>query len=231
MSAQGSRRRNRATSVGRASARCRCFASRSGRRVDDALALGRVDELDHDADDLARRAELPVLARGVGLAQEMLEDIAHDVGIGAAAADGLEEPVDARDRLIEDGFLLARQRRNHLGQSAGRGLELIGELGGPQQPQLLQSDAEQAHRQRNRAAAGGVGPRLLEEFLDQGVIRAGVGDAALDVGAFEIDVVGIDAPGLKLLAYGLGKIGAPDSLDLEASAGIEHADQQIVVSW
>ena len=54
-------------------------AAGAGGRVADALAWARVDHLDHHADDVARRAELAVLAGGVELAEQVLVEVALHV--------------------------------------------------------------------------------------------------------------------------------------------------------
>src|SRR5713226_5079986 len=54
-------------------------AARSSGGVADALAGAGVAHLDHHADDVARRAELAVLAGGVELAEEVLVEVALHV--------------------------------------------------------------------------------------------------------------------------------------------------------
>ena len=51
----------------------------AGRRVDEAIAWLRINEFDHEANEVARGAELAVLAGGGDFAKQVFEGIAHDV--------------------------------------------------------------------------------------------------------------------------------------------------------
>ena len=78
-------------------------AGRPGGRVVDGLADLGIDDLDDGADDVARRAELAQLARLLDLLEDVLEEIALGVGVGAIEPQTVHQGHDLREhgRLVD----------------------------------------------------------------------------------------------------------------------------------
>ena len=75
----------------------------AGRVADDVDGLGR-GELHHQPDDVARRAELPVLSGGGDLAEHVLVDVALGVAF-------------RHRHLVEQVYHLGEQRRGRDGEA------------------------------------------------------------------------------------------------------------------
>ena len=58
--------------------------------IEDGLAQLGIEELHHEADDVPRGAELAVLAGLFYFFEQILEDVAHDVGVDAAGIERAE---------------------------------------------------------------------------------------------------------------------------------------------
>jgi len=69
--------------------------------IEDGLARFRLQQLHHEADDVARRAELAVLARFLHLFEQIFKDVPHDVGVDRTGIELAEELIDEADRPFE----------------------------------------------------------------------------------------------------------------------------------
>jgi hypothetical protein len=91
--------------------------------IEDLLAKLRLEQLDHEADDVARGAELPVLAGLLHLFEQILEDVAHDVGIDRAGVELAEEFVDEADGALEGLGLVDIEDEVGVAEAAGDAAE------------------------------------------------------------------------------------------------------------
>jgi hypothetical protein len=90
-------------------------AAGAGGRIADALAGARIDELDHHADDVARRAELAALPGGVQLAEQIFVEVALHVLVLAGnlhvvyGLGGLDQQAGLVDLELGIGHLLGER--------------------------------------------------------------------------------------------------------------------------
>ena len=116
--------------------------------VNDALTKIGVEQFDHEADQVARRAELAVFAGGGHLAQQVLKGVAHDVLGGRAVAGHGKQLVDLVDGVTEHLALVGVELKvgvghavvqaGQLGGFIGSGFEVLVQLAQPREHGLDQ---------------------------------------------------------------------------------------------